>query len=438
LGFLIGIFMKIQRPRGTFDILPSDAKKWHFVEKTVRCIANLYGYGEIRTPIFESTDLFVRSVGETTDIVSKEMYSFKDRGGRSITLRPEGTASVIRSYLENSLGGKERLVKLYYLGPIFRYEKPQAGRFRQHHQFGVEAIGSAAPALDAEVIEMVMRLLGELGLKDLIATINSVGCTVCRPGYNKKLTHYLRERHASLCTDCRRRAETNPLRVFDCKQALCQAIIATAPKIGDSLCSLCREHFDAVCTFLDEAGVNHSVKPGLVRGLDYYTRTAFEIISTRLGAQNAVGGGGRYDNLIEMLGGRPTPAIGFGVGLERVLMLMMEHGVSVPVEGRLTVYVAVWENEAFTIARKVLQNLRESGIAAEIDYDLGSLKSQLRRADKLGVPFVVLAGRDEVERGVVRLKRMETGEEREIEVARIGEVIQKESRTESKIRNTTP
>lgn len=417
--------MKIQRPRGTADILPDDARRWHFVEEIVRQVAALYNYREIRTPIFESTDLFIKSEGEFTDIVSKQMYTFQDRAGRSLTLRPEMTPNVIRAYLENSLDQKEKFVKLYYMGPIFRYEKPQAGRYRQHHQFGIEALGSAAPALDAEVVEMIMCLYRKLGLGGLKAVVNSVGCKKCRPAYNTLLRSYLGTKTGGLCEDCRRRAETNPLRVFDCKEPSCAAAIGEAPKACDNLCEECRGHFGAFRRLLDEAGVAYQVKPELVRGLDYYTRTAFEIVSEDLGAQNAVGGGGRYDDLIEALGGPPTPAIGFGTGIERILMVMQERGIAIPGDRALNVCLIAWEGEVMEAARKLLRGLRSVGISAEMDYNMGSLKSQLRRADRLGVPAVLFLGKDELSRGVAKLKSMKTGEEREIALDGAAEAIRK-------------
>jgi len=342
------------------------------------------------------------------------MYTFEDRGGRSLTLRPEMTPNVIRAYLENSLGQKDKIVKLYYLGPIFRYEKPQAGRFRQHHQFGAEAIGGADPALDAELVEIAMRLYVEIGLKGLKAAVNSVGCKKCRPPYNALLREYLNSRQASLCPDCKRRAHSNPLRVFDCKESICAQAIAMAPSITDNLCDECREHFESFCCFLEEAGIEYAVNPRLVRGLDYYTRTAFEIISEDLGAQNAVGGGGRYDDLIELLGGPPTPAVGFGTGMERMLMIMSRRGTPGAPEERGPVAVVVWEKESQKEGRSMLRALRCAGIAAEMDFSLGSLKSQLRRAHRGGSRCVLLMGRDELAKGAVKFKNMETGEEREI------------------------
>lgn len=411
--------MKVQRPRGTCDVLPDEAARWRFIERTARRVAALYGFGEIRTPMFESTELFVRSVGEATDIVSKEMYTFKDGSGRSLTLRPEGTAPVIRAYLENSLGRQERSARLYYLGPVFRYEKPQAGRYRQHHQFGVESIGVASPAADAEIIQMLLYLYAELGIRGVSPMVNSVGCRECRPGYNAALGAYLREKGAALCEDCRRRAGTNPLRVFDCKQPGCAAIIAAAPRVPDHLCGTCREHFDALRGLLDEAGVHYRVKPELVRGIDYYTRTTFEIVAGELGAQNAVGGGGRYDDLVELLGGPPTPAVGFGTGIERILMVMREQGAAAPDEGGVAVGVVAWDPAGLADGRRVLRALRAAGVAAEMDPAGGSLKSQMRRLDRRGIPCALLLGGDERARGAGKLKDMHTGEEREIALDRV-------------------
>jgi len=419
--------MRLQRPRGTSDILPDEASGWRFVERTARRMARLYGYGEIRTPVFESTELFMKSVGETTDIVSKEMYTFSDRGGRSLTLRPEGTAPVVRAYLENGLDRADKAARLYYLGPIFRYEKPQAGRQREHHQFGVEAIGIAEPEADAEVIQMLIRFYSELGLSGLTLAINSVGCRGCRPAYGERLKRFLESVAGGICGDCRRRAEANPLRVFDCKKPGCASIIAAAPRVTDSLCPPCREHFDAVCGRLTEDGIAFVVRKELVRGLDYYTRTAFEVSAAELGAQNAVGGGGRYDDLVELLGGRPTPAVGFGTGMERILAVMAQQGVAVSRERAPAAAVAVWEKEGMAAGRALLRSLREAGVAAEMDFGLSSLKSQLRRAHRLGVPLVLLLGMGELARGVVRIKDMGSGEEREISLERAAGVIKSET-----------
>lgn len=384
------------------------------VEETARRVAAGYGYGEARTPIFEHTELFVRGVGEATDIVSKEMYTFLDRAERSITLRPEGTASIIRAYLQHSLHRRERFTKWYYLGPVFRYEKPQAGRLRQHHQFGVEAIGCDNPALDAEVIGMLLAFYRELGLDKLTLLLNSVGCAECRPAYNALLRDYLAGVESKLCGECVRRARENPLRVFDCKVELCAPVIAAAPKVGASLCGPCREHFQSVCGFLDDDGIEYELRETLVRGLDYYTRTAFEVVAGELGAQNAVGGGGRYDGLIETLGGPSIPAIGFGAGLERILMVLeSQNALPSPDEGP-SVSIVVWEEQALPPARAVTAQLRAAAINVDIDYTLPSLKSQLRRANRLNIPLVLIVAPGELERGVIKLKNMRTGEEREV------------------------
>ena len=411
--------MNLLKPRGTFDVLPDEAARWRVVEEAARRVAGLYGFGEIRTPIFESTDLFVRGVGEATDIVRKEMYTFKDGSGRSLTLRPEGTAPVIRAYLENSLGRAETPARLYYLGPVFRYEKPQAGRYRQHHQFGAETIGAAAPAADAETIQMLLQFYAMLGIERVATMVNSVGCRQCRPGYGAALAAHLAERKAALCGDCRRRAETNPLRVFDCKQPGCAEIIAAAPRVKEHVCARCRGHFDAVLGLLDEAGVHYTVKPELVRGLDYYTRTTFEIVAGELGAQNAVGGGGRYDDLVELLGGPPTPAVGFGTGIERVLMVMKEQGAASRDARGVAVAVVAWEPDAMPVARRMLRELRAAGVGAEMDGEGGSLKSQMRRAGRRGIPFVLILGAEERARGAATLKEMRTGQEREMPLDRV-------------------
>ncbi|MDD5556895.1 MAG: histidine--tRNA ligase [bacterium] len=412
--------MSIQRLRGTADILPDEAPLWRRIESAARREARLYGCREIRTPVFERTELFSRSVGETTDIVSREMYTFPDRGGRSVTLRPEGTAPVVRAYLENALHRTAREARLYYLGPIFRYEKPQAGRQRQHHQFGVEAFGDGGPAIDAEVIELLMRFYEELGMRDLSLLVNTVGCAACRPAFNGRLAAFLASRRPDICEDCRRRSDGNPLRVFDCKSAGCAAVIAEAPRAIESVCPACRVHFDGLRALLDEAGIAHTVRPELVRGIDYYTRTAFEVLAGGLGAQNAVGGGGRYDDLVESLGGPPTPAVGFGTGIERIVMVMAAQGIAAPPPDGAVVSVIAWEPEGIAAGRRALRSLRGAGIPAEMDHRGGSLRSQLRRAHRAAAAYALLVGAAECARGAARLKDMRTGEEREVPLEGIG------------------
>jgi len=314
--------MLYRRPRGVNDILPDEVGRWQQAEATFRELCRLYRYEEIRTPMFEATDLFVRAVGEDTDIVGKEMYTFEDRSGRSLTLRAEGTAPVIRAYLENKLQGQdhERLVKLYYIAPVFRYDRPQAGRYRQHHQCGAEAINSAAPEVDAEIIQLSMHFFRELGINEVTLLLNSVGCPVCRPAYIKALKNYAAPNLEHLCSDCQRRYETNPLRLLDCKNEQCQQIMENAPVLGDMLCPDCAEHFARLQQTLNVLDVSYTLDPTIVRGLDYYTKTAFEFVAPGLGAKDSIGGGGRYDELIEQCGGPSTPAVGVGIGLERVLI----------------------------------------------------------------------------------------------------------------------
>ncbi|NQT30285.1 MAG: histidine--tRNA ligase, partial [Candidatus Saganbacteria bacterium] len=332
--------MKYSVPRGTKDILPEETSLWQYLEQTCRQIFDLYNYSEIRTPIFEKTELFTRSIGQTTDIVSKEMYEFKDRKGRSLTLRPEETAPVVRACVENNLISLDKITKLYYIGPMFRYERPQAGRQRQFHQAGVEVFGSADPLVDAEVILLNMQLFDALGLKNLEVDINSVGCKKCRPEYQKKLKTYFKNNIKHMCVECQERFEKNPLRILDCKEVKCQKFVNDAPASIDMLCPECSEHFAKVIEYLKEAGCNFKINNRLVRGLDYYTKTSFEIVSNQLGAQNAVSGGGRYDTLVAELGGKSIPAVGFAIGLERVIEIIKNDKLKMTNEGKIILFVA--------------------------------------------------------------------------------------------------
>lgn len=415
--------MLTTRPRGTSDILPGEVEKWQYLEQVIRSLCREYGYKEIRTPIFEHTELFERGVGETTDIVEKEMYTFKDRGNRSISLRPEGTAAVVRAYLENRLYAGPQPVKLYYLGPMFRYDRPQAGRYRQFHQFGVEALGSHDPALDAEVIAMAVDLYSRLGLKDLELRVNSLGCPQCRPVLREKLRDFFRERLDALCQHCRGRLERNPLRILDCKLEACRQAAQGAPNVLSCLCPSCEAHFHAVQRYLEQLGVAYTVDPCLVRGLDYYTHTAFEIVAREIGAQSSIGGGGRYNGLVEACGGPNIPGIGFASGLERVLLVMERQGISLPLPAGLDVFLVAADEVARERILVLLQNLRKHGVAADRDYMGRSLKAQMKFAGKLGVGLVAILGANELERGVAILRDMHTGVQEEVSLERLVEEV---------------
>ncbi|OGC12820.1 histidine--tRNA ligase [candidate division WOR-1 bacterium RIFCSPHIGHO2_02_FULL_53_26] len=406
--------MKYAVPRGTKDILPDDTPLWQFIEDTCRETFGLFNYREIRTPIFEATDVFTRSIGYTTDIVKKEMYTFPDRKGRSLTLRPEATASVVRAGLENNLITPDNLLKVYYLGPMFRYERPQAGRQRQFHQAGVEAFGSADPALDAEMIQLSVKLFERLGLKELEVDINSVGCKKCQPAYREALKKYFESNLANLCGDCRQRFELNPLRILDCKEAHCRKYIEQAPAMVDHLDAECKAHFSQVVGWLDHLLVKYKINDRLVRGLDYYTRTAFEIVAKQLGAQNAVCGGGRYDDLVEEMGGKSVPAIGFAAGLERVVEILKAESRQSKIENRIGLFIATIGDEARQVGFHLLTKAREKGISADIDFQGKSLKAQMKAADRLGARYVYIIGDDELKNKSAVLKNMGTAEQKEV------------------------
>ncbi|MBU4532922.1 MAG: histidine--tRNA ligase [Eubacteriales bacterium] len=414
--------MQISRVRGTSDILPGTTEKWQAMEQTMHQICREYAYREIRTPIFEHTELFLRGVGETTDIVEKEMYTFLDKGGRSITLRPEGTAAIARAYLENKMFAQPQPIKLYCAGPMFRYDRPQAGRLRQFHQFDVEVIGAEGPGADAEIIVLAMDFLARLGLKNLQLHINSVGCPQCRQVLPEKLRTYFSGEVGDLCGDCRTRIDRNPLRVLDCKNGKCRDIGREAPTPLDCLCTACTEHFEQVRRQLDILGIECVVNPRLVRGLDYYTRTAFEILFTESGAQNAVGGGGRYDGLMETIGGASVPAVGFAIGLERVLLLLDRQDVSLDTSVGLEAFVAV-AGDTEQLATRILADLRKEGLAADRDYAGRSLKAQMKYAGKTQVPLVVITGEDEAARGVAVVRMMTTGEQTEVPIEMVAERV---------------
>ena len=410
--------MLTQAPKGTRDMLPQDAYLWQAVEAKMRALAALWGYREVRTPVFEHTELFLRGVGGTTDIVQKEMYTFKDKGDRSITLKPEGTSGAVRAFIEGKLANEALPCKMYYLNaPIFRYEKPQAGRLREHHQFGMECFGGKEPTVEAELINALMTLLQQLGLKNLSVHINSIGCPHCRPVYHQRLKEYLGDRIHDMCETCQERFEKNPLRILDCKEEKCHVIVKNAPSILDCLCDECREHFEKLQQLLAAQGIPFAVDPHIVRGLDYYTKTVFEVIMQSGREGLALCGGGRYDGLVEELGGPATPAAGFGIGMERILMELKNAGAEPQVPTTTDVYVANLGADMAIPAFTFTQALRKAGVKADCDLAGRSLKAQFKYADKIGARFVAIMGGDEYARGVVKLRNMETKEEQEFALA---------------------
>ncbi len=406
--------MLTNAPRGTKDILPDTVGEWTYVEQKIRELCDRYGYQEIRTPMFEHTELFHRGIGEGTDVVDKEMYTFTDRGQRSITLRPENTASAVRAYLQNKLYGENSLTKLFYIGSMFRYDRPQAGRMREFHQFGIEALGEENPAVDAEVIMLAMDFLTSLGLKDLKLSLNSVGCPKCRPIYRKVLQDYFRDKLDTLCDDCKDRFERSPLRILDCKTDADKPFMPAAPKITDCLCDECKDHFHKVQAYLTQAGVEFELDPRLVRGLDYYTKTAFEIKYAPLGAQSAIAGGGRYDGLIEEIGGKPTPAVGFASGLERVLLALEKQELLPEMTKTADAFVVALGESASGPAFKLLTKLRQAGLKANMDYAGRSMKAQMKQANKAKARFALIIGEDEVKESCVMLKDMEKSEQQKV------------------------
>jgi histidyl-tRNA synthetase len=404
----------IHAVRGTYDILPGDIEIWHAVESRIRDVFHSYGFQEIRTPILEVTELFVRGVGEETDVVSKEMYTFVDRDGSSLSLRPEGTASVVRAYIEHQLQNEARMMKLYYIGPMFRRERPQKGRYRQHVQAGAEVISSTDnPAIEAEVIEMLLFFFDGVGLKDLDVMVNSIGHPGCRGPYLQTLKQEIASRADRLCEDCRRRGEKNPLRVFDCKVPTCQPVIAELPTIAEHLCDECRAHFAKFQSYLNVRGIRHRVNPRLVRGFDYYLRTAFEITSSNLGAQNTVAGGGRYDGLFTDLGGQPASGFGFGMGMER-LILSIPNPQALVADYTPEYFLAPMGDAAFDHASLLARRLRSRGKRVYLDFDGRSLKSQMRLADKLKAKSVLIIGDEELKSGTLVLRDMTTKEQRNV------------------------
>lgn len=415
--------MLTNAPRGTKDILPDTVGEWTYVEQKIRDLCSRYGYREIRTPMFEHTELFHRGIGEGTDVVDKEMYTFKDRGDRSITLRPENTASAVRAYLQNKLYGDSSLTKLFYIGSMFRYDRPQAGRMREFHQFGIEALGEENPAVDAEVILLAVDFLRSLGLKNLELSLNSVGCPSCRPVYRKALQDYFRDKLDDLCEDCKDRFDRSPLRILDCKVDADKPFMKDAPRITDCLCDTCQDHFRMVQEYLSHAGISFQLDPRLVRGLDYYTKTAFEIKYAPLGAQSAVAGGGRYDGLIEEIGGKPTPAVGFATGLERVLLALEKQGLLPEQERKTDGFVIALGDAAQFPAFGLLEKLRQAGLKAGMDYAGRSMKAQMKQANKAGARYALIIGEEEVKESCVQLKNMATSEQQKVSFDNIVEKL---------------
>lgn len=390
--------------KGTKDILPKEARKWQIVEAKAKGIFELYGYREIRTPIFEATELFEKGTGQTSDIVTKEMYTFVDKGGRSLTLRPEYTPSIARSIIENRLHLQPQPLRFYFIGPMFRYDKPQKGRYRQFHQIDIEVFGEKDAAIDAEIVEMADFLCSSLGIVDKEILVNSVGCRECRPSYHKDLKSVAGSHREQLCSDCQRKIDTNPLRIFDCKVESCLAIAKEFPKITDYLCPKCDEHFRLFCAYLDLYGIEYRVEPLLVRGLDYYTKTTFEIISSKLGAQDSILGGGRYDDMMKDFGGPDICGTGFAVGMERLLSL-------VPFEEQPDdfVYFVTMGEDARKAGMELARTFRKNGVECLIEYKSRSLRNQMTRADKLGAQWTLIIGEEEVKTKKYQLKKMETG-----------------------------
>ena len=406
--------MQYQAPRGTADLLPEEQKYRRYIESKAMALARSYGYGRIDSPVFEDAGLFVRSVGEGTDIVEKEMYTFEDRGGDQVTLRPEGTAPVCRAYLEHGMHNLPQPVRMYYFCPVFRYERPQAGRFRQHHQFGVEVLGDANPAVDAEVIELAWRLMHSLGLTDIRLFINSIGDRESRPQYIGQLKDYYSRQYDRICEDCRSRLERNPLRLLDCKVASCRAIGEEAPRSVDHLDLDSLEHWNKLREYLSAMDIPYEIDHRLVRGLDYYTRTVFEIQPVEAGAQSTICGGGRYDGLVEQLGGRPTPGIGFGSGLERLTLNIKRSGIEVPDEPSPSYLVANVGEAARIAALELASRIRRAGSGAILSSGSRALRGQMRQANSLGIPYVIILGDDEISRGEVVIRDMNTSSQETI------------------------
>lgn len=418
---------QLQALRGTQDILPNDIYKWSYMENIIRDLCALYGYGEIRTPIFEETKLFLRGIGDTTDVVTKEMYTFEDRGGRSITLRPENTASAVRAFLEHKLYGDQGVHKLFYIGAMFRYDRPQAGRYREFHQFGVEILGASSPLADVEVIVLAYRLFQKLGLQNLELRINSIGDKNCRNAYKKELISYYESQKDMLCEDCKQRLYKNPLRLLDCKEDNCKILAKNAPVITNYLCEECHNKFEKVKSGLTALHISYVVDHGLVRGLDYYTNTAFEIQYPPLGAQSAICGGGRYDKLVEEMGGPDVPGIGFAVGLERLLLALEGQNLIPNCPQKSSVYIVALGEKAEIEGLKIQGELREKGVMTYMDLQEKSLKGQMKQAGKVQSIYAVIIGENEIEQGKATVKHMQTGEQSEISFSKVADYISQEN-----------
>ncbi|MFC4076862.1 histidine--tRNA ligase [Salinithrix halophila] len=416
--------MNFRIPRGTVDLMPGEVEKWQYIEEKARDLCRRYHFSEIRTPIFEQTELFQRGVGETTDIVEKEMYTFTDRGGRSLTLRPEGTAGVVRSFVEKKIFGEPQPTKWFYIGPMYRYERPQAGRQRQFHQFGIEVFGTTDPALDAELIDLGWQFYRSVGLEGVKVDLNSVGCPECRPVHRTRLIEYLTPHKEALCKDCLSRLDRNPMRILDCKNESCQRVTEHAPRMVDHLCENCRPHFESVKESLDLLGVDYRLNTRLVRGLDYYTQTAFEFILEGQGGQaGSVGGGGRYNGLVEEIGGPEMPAIGFGLGLERVMLALESQKVELPLSKEVDCFLVTLGEEAKKCSITLLKELRQAGCSAERDYLDRKMKGQLKAADRAHARFVAILGENELKENRIVVKEMATGEQEAIQLNKLVEYV---------------
>ena len=417
--------MLTTRPRGTNDFLPGESEKWQYIEQLCRQVCAEYGYKEIRLPIFEHTEVYLRSVGETSDIVEKEMYSFEDKGLTHVTLRPEGTAGTVRAFLENRLYADPQPTKLYYMGPMFRYDKPQAGRYRQFNQFGIEVFGADHATIDAEVITLAVEIFKRLGLTGLSVKINTVGCADCRPKHMEELKTYFRQHEDNLCETCRDRLERNPLRILDCKEDGCKAVAKGAPTTIEAACDNCSTHFNQLLSYLDAVGISYEIDTNLVRGLDYYVRTAFEVVINSVGsAQNALCGGGRYNGMVEQFGGDDMPGIGYAMGMERLLLTLKEQGIELPVGKHPDVYIAPLGDAAQKEAFVLTQALRSRNIYTEKDYLGKSLKAQMKAADRFQVKYCVIIGDSELEKGIAVVREMATGEQQEIALSQLVEDLE--------------